>query len=183
MANWFVAFPIPNTDQWIEQLLRDIPPELKPFHPDDVHLTLCFLGTLDTEQQQRLAREIAKIEGHPFDVSLNSLRALPRPSFITAISFELDRGKEQAAQYIAQWREPLATMVGKKPDPRPPLPHITIARPRRKYGKRAQHVALEWIKSIQPPSVVLRIDRVALYTWAEDRTKRQFRIVAEHRWD
>ncbi len=180
MANWFVAFPIPNTDHWIEQALQTAPPELRRFHPDDVHLTICFLGPLQPWQQEALIREFATLTAAPFDITLDSLRALPRPSFVTALSFELDEGRDYAANLIAQWRQPLADAVGKQPDPRDPLPHITIARPNRRYGKRAQRAALRWIATVQPPSVRLHIDRVAVYTWAEDRSKRQFQIVQQH---
>src|SRR6187397_318046 len=39
--NWFFAFPIDG------RFVLDLPappPALRPFHPDDVHLTLAFLG-------------------------------------------------------------------------------------------------------------------------------------------
>ncbi len=180
MANWFVAFPVPDTDGWVEQVLQSAPPELRRFHPADVHLTICFLGSLEPWQQQLLVRELATLRAEPFEITLDSLRPLPKPSFVTALSFELAQGRDLAAALIDRWRGPLAAAVGKKPDNRQPLPHITIARPSRRYGKRAQRVALQWIATVQPPPVVLRLDRVAVYTWAEDRSVRQFQIVKEH---
>ena len=53
------------------------------------------------------------------------------------------------------------------------------ARPTRKASDRQRDAAVRWAASLRLPDDPVLIDRIALYTWSDDRRERLFRIVAE----
>ena len=179
--NWFVGIPVP-AQNWLTQLLAEVPESCRPFHPEDLHMTLAFLGPIRAEDASLLYPIIDRIEARPFHLTLGKMIGLPRPQKVTALAMEPDQGRELAVDLIADWRTPLLEAVGARLDHRPPLPHITVARPIRKYGHGGREAALAWSQGISPPEVTLLVDRVALYTWAENRSERQFQKVYEHAW-
>ncbi len=58
---------------------------------------------------------------------------------------------------------------------------MTVARIHRDAGYREIEDISAWAGSRTVPQVSITIDRVALYTWADDRRERQFKIVYEKR--
>ena len=64
-------------------------------------------------------------------------------------------------------------------DPRPPKPHITLARPTRKISTTERIDAVRWAKQLDLGAPTITLDRLALYTWADSRTHRLFKIVRE----
>ena len=176
--NWFVAFPL-RAETWLSQVLAGLPRECRGFHDRDIHLTYAFLGAMSPDRKQGVLELMNRIECEPFPIRLGLMRALPNPKRVSALSFEVAQGRDRVHALIAGLRGPLIEVVGARPDPRPPLAHITVARPNRKYGVAGRNAALAWARQVLPPGDSLIIDRVALYTWSEDRSLRQFRIVAE----
>jgi 2'-5' RNA ligase len=176
--NWFVGLPVPAGD-WLPDITRETPSELRMFTPPDLHLTVAFLGLMHPASKLDIMQVMDTIRFTPFTISFGSLRALPSERNVSALSFELVRGHDEAARLIETWRTPLLERAGAKPDDRPPLPHITIARPQRNSGVAARRVALAWAATIEPPEVELTIDRIALYTWAMNRRERLFDVVYE----
>lgn len=176
--NWFFALPVP-ANPWLDAVLRDLPESCRAFAPDDVHMTLAFLGALAPNRVTHMLALLEKIEAPAFEISLGPLLALPNPKRPSALSFSVRSGHEQAVALIAAHRDGLLAAAGAAPDGRPPLPHITIARPSRKYGHEGQRAALAWADTCVPPTGTIAITSVALYTWSEDRKDRQFRIVGQ----
>ena len=64
-------------------------------------------------------------------------------------------------------------------DTRPPLAHVTFARPSRRAALAEQQNALRWAKALELGAPTVRLDKIALYTWSEDRKVTLFRIVQE----
>jgi 2'-5' RNA ligase len=60
-------------------------------------------------------------------------------------------------------------------------PHVTIARPRGGATDADRAAGLIWAAQLDLHAAEENLDRVALYTWNEDRRDRLFRIVAERR--
>ena len=175
--NWFAAVPI--SAPWLFDALKDMPPECRGFAPEDVHMTVAFFGAMDPARQAELAPLFARIDHAPFQITLGGLTALPSRKRCSALSLEVTSGRETACGLIAELRDPLLAAVDARPDERPPLPHITIARPIRKYKAPGRRAALAWADQLQPLDITVTLDRIALYTWAEDRRQRQFQIVLE----
>ncbi len=177
-GNWFVGLPLPVADgNWYRDLLRLGPPELRFFQPDDIHMTIAFLGRMSLACKPDVIDVLTSLRAESFHVSLGRLRALPSEQHITALAFELERGAETARRLIADWRPSLYRAANARADSRPPLPHITIARPLRRSGRAGQRVAQLWSRSLTGPPEIFSLTRVNLYCWAADRRSRLFQVV------
>ena len=78
-------------------------------------------------------------------------------------------------------RDPLHEAATGRLEKRPPKAHVTIARPKIRPKDADRACGLEWAQSLDLTGVSGRLDRIALYTWHEERPKRLFRIVAERK--
>ena len=174
--NWFVAVPVPAED-WLSDVLADMPRECRGFVPGDVHMTVAFLGAMDPQRADAVIETMKSLNSGPMTIKLGSLLALPAPKRVSALSFGVSEGKDRAKSLIGQCRSPLIETAGARPDHRPPLAHITIARPLRKAGAEGRRIALDWAQRVQPPDLTINLTELALYTWAEDRRVRQFQVV------
>jgi 2'-5' RNA ligase len=52
MPNWFIALPVSPLG-WFERLVPPPPAGFRAFHPDDLHLTIAFLGAVDDATASR----------------------------------------------------------------------------------------------------------------------------------
>jgi 2'-5' RNA ligase len=89
----------------------------------------------------------------------------------------IDEGWELLAEMIVEARETLLRTAGAPEDTRPPLPHMTLARIQRRAKAAERRQALRWANTIDLRAATFTAPAVALYTWAEDRQERLFRIV------
>jgi RNA 2',3'-cyclic 3'-phosphodiesterase len=180
--NWFLAFPLAGA--FVLELPKP-PASIRLFHPDDVHLTLSFLGPVsETAAERGFAALLTALESAPLaaqTLSLGPVVAMGRPREYTALSALLARGREKMEQVLGEYRGPVADAAGVRADRRPPKPHVTLARPRRRAGDEERKAGLDWAASLELGHVEASLDRVALYTWSEMRRERWFRIVREHR--
>ncbi len=176
--NWFAAFPIPAQD-WLPETLKGLPEQCLGFQVEDIHMTIAFFRAMDPSRAQDVIQFIKTIQAKPFEIQLGSVLTLPTPKRFSALAFSLSTGREKACEYIGAFRDGLSQAAHTQSENRPPLAHITIARPKRKYGPGGQRVAREWASKIKPAKDRLLVDRIALYTWSEDRQTRQFQKVYE----
>ena len=58
--NWFFAFPV---DGVFVLGLPEVPASIRRFHPEDVHMTLAFLGGCGEQAAERALAEIAALGG------------------------------------------------------------------------------------------------------------------------
>lgn len=178
--NWFVAFPI-AAESWLQKTISDIPSSVQPFVPSDVHLTIAFFGGIKHTAIENIKNLLPSVRFHPFKITFGKLRPLPSAQRVSALSFELAEGRDVAARYMQIWTNRLLEAADCPPDTRSPLPHVTIARPKRSAGEQGRYDALAWAALVQPPATSIIVDRIALYTWAEDRRRTKFAITQEHR--
>ena len=176
--NWFVAAPVPAAP-WLPRVLESLPPTCRGFQPEDVHMTVAFLGAMAPARREDVVAVLAAIREQPITIELGRLLALPSRRRVSALSFALAQGDEAARALIGRHRDALIHAAGARPDDRPPLAHITVARPLRKHGEAARRAARDWAQEVTPPDATLVVDRLALYTWADDRRVRQFQISDE----
>ncbi len=164
--------------------LPALPPSFRRFHPDDVHITLAFLGGCGEAAAERalVALENALRE-KPFpsiDVSLAGVVPMgPRREY-SALSALLERGREPTEASILALRDVVSEAALGRREKREPKPHVTLARPQRRATEEARRAGLSWASALDLCAVERRLDRVALYTWSEgNRRERLFRILAE----
>jgi len=181
--NWFFGFPL---DGAFVEALTDVPTFLRRYHPDDIHLTLAFLGGCGQEGAERaLAALDARLESaplHAIDATLGEVVPMggSRRDY-TALSALLDRGRAEATACVSEVRDPLTLAATGRREKRPAKPHVTIARPMRRATSEARAEGLAWAAELDLRSVRVRLDRIALYTWSENRRDRLFRVVTERR--
>ena len=174
--NWFVALPVPP-GLWFSRVMADLPSTCRRFHPEDIHLTIAFFGAMDPDRREAVIAAMQKIRALPFEARLGPILTLPTAGRVSALAFSLGDGHRQVEDMIRNHRDALIAAARARPDHRRPLAHLTIARPIRKFGERGKREARTWAEQLCPPDVSLAIERLALYTWSEDRKVRQFRRV------
>jgi 2'-5' RNA ligase len=177
-ANWFIALPIP-AGAWFEELPPP-PAQVRLFPPDDLHLTVAFLGSV-TEEKARAA--FAHAEAWPrgsIRVQLSRVVPMGRATRYSALSAELSEGREAVEQAITLVRDAMCDAAGVAREQRPAKAHVTLARPSRRASHEQRRHALTWAASLALAAPPMLLFRIALYTWAHDRTTRLFRTVESH---
>lgn len=180
--NWFFAFPIHGA--FVREL--PAPPDaLRLFHPEDVHLTLSFLGGCGEERAlgalAALDAALAAEPLEPIEVTLGAVVPMGSRRRYTALSALLERGRPEAAAALARLRDGLADAAAVERDTREPKPHVTLARPRGRASDADRAAGVAWAAGLELSGVSARLDRIALYTWGERRLTRLFQVVAARR--
>lgn len=173
-ANWFIALPV-LAGPWFDALQ---PPQgVRLFGAEDLHLTVAFLGAV-TEPQARAAFEHA----HQFPLTARSVRlgsveclgSKRRPSAFSALLLD---GRAEVEAALGATRHRMWEAAQAQPDTRPPLAHVTLARPvRRATSDEVDHAA-HWARGLDLGGPSVQLDSIALYTWSEDRKLALFRKV------
>lgn len=125
----FAAVPIPaEVRLHLEDRTRglEIPGRVVP--PEDWHITLRFLGSVDPTTYERFLNglePLAQVE--PFRIGLESFGAFPNPTKATVFWAGVGPGAEslEALNIVC---EEAARSAGLEPEERPFRPHLTLAR-------------------------------------------------------
>jgi len=178
--NWFFAFPL---DGRFVLELPELPPSFRRYHPDDVHLTLSFLGGC-TEAAALLALAaldvaLATSTFPCISVALGEVVPMGPRGRYSALSALLSQGREQTERCIASLRDVVSEAALGKRERRAPKAHVTLARPGRQATPARREEGLAWAAAQDLSAITAELRRIALYTWHEDRRERLFRIVAE----
>ena len=178
--NWFFAFRI---DGSFVLDLPELPPTFRPYHPDDVHLTLSFLGGCSEEAALRAhaALEAALVTTplSSIDVALGEVVPMGSGARYSALSTLLSEGRLETERYIGSLRDIVSEAALGKRERRPPKAHVTLARPGRHSSEARRAEGLIWARQQRLEAVRARLSTIALYTWSEQRRERLFRIVSE----
>ena len=97
-------------------------------HPENLHVTLRFLGTTDPKLIPKLVEHahsaIKRIE--PFPLQLHNIRFFPSPTAPRAIAADIIPTSELFE--LAHSLEEVAAKLGFTPETKPYLPHLTLGR-------------------------------------------------------
>lgn len=178
--NWFLAFPL---DGRFVTNLPAVPPNFSLYHPDDVHLTLAFLGPCGEASAQRALLTLDELlidaKQEPLEISLGEVVPMGSRRAYSALSALVEHGRQRVEECLGALSDPLTFEATGRHLKRPPKPHVTLARPRRRASRVQREAGLTWAQSLDLHDVSSLLDRIALYTWSEDRRERRFRIVAD----
>ncbi|MFO0553847.1 MAG: hypothetical protein U0271_36025 [Polyangiaceae bacterium] len=186
--NWFIALPI-SPAGWFDERVTSPPKGTTLFHRDDLHMTIAFLGSCGSERAHAAWAAMRWPLG-PVSAQLEKVVPLGPPKRFSALSATCTEPRPggrneppkriEAAMDVA--RHDAARAAAVTVDPRPPLAHVTLARPRRNATPDERKAALAWASALELGAPTIDLARLALYTWAEDRGRpgsRAFRIVEE----
>jgi 2'-5' RNA ligase len=185
--NWFVGLPVDG--RFLASHVTPPPRGFRAFHPDDLHLTVAFLGPCGDEAALRALAALDEALASdpslraPIETSLGEVVPMGDPRRYSALSALLVAGRAETEARMAALRDPLADAAGSRREVRPPKAHVTLARPSRTASPADRRAGLAWAGALALEDVHVRLDRVALYTWSLDRGSRLFRIVAARALD
>lgn len=136
----FIAIELPEE---IRNLLANLQSQLKTsgadvkwVEPQNIHLTLKFLGEVDDHKLNEVIRIIEYITENinPFYIHLYSLGAFPKMNFPRVIWVGIDKGDVQAKEIAKSLEEKMAK-IGIPRENRPFSSHITIGRVRSAFNR------------------------------------------------
>jgi len=180
--NWFLALVMPPQPRW-EALTAALPVGLRRFAPEDRHLTVAFLGPCGAERANAAWRAVAPLRHPPIRATAGAWCALGPRRRPSAYGLTLADGRDPAATLLKDWGEVALRAAGRPTERRPPLPHITLARPPRRQADALLGAMAHWLVTAPLPTEPFLLEHLALYTWRPDRRERLFRIVAARHLD
>jgi 2'-5' RNA ligase len=123
----FVSIDVP---EFAAQRVAELDPHLRDVRwlaPEQMHLTLSFLGNVSTEIQEALAENLSRISWKAFFLPVVGLGAFPGKGRPNVIWIGVGTGHPHLFQLHKRVQE-AALGAGLEPDLRSFHPHITIAR-------------------------------------------------------
>ena len=126
----------------VQNMLLNTGAQLKTVKPQNVHLTIRFLGDISPAMVDAIHEEIKQLSFSPFTVELNGLGAFPKLNYPRVVWAGITKGANELKDVFGQL-EPRLRGLGFKPDNKGFSPHLTIARVRTGRNK------VELVKRIQ----------------------------------
>jgi 2'-5' RNA ligase len=159
-ARLFVALELPVEAR--EELARwqagvlSLVPGIRPVRVEDLHVTLCFLGSRPEQEIESIGAACGVVAGEPvFESQLGEAVWLPaRRPRVLAVTLSDPSG--EAARIQSTVSRALVSGGWYAPESRPFLPHVTVARASRDARVRA-------VSLPAPPEVAVRCSRVTLF--------------------
>lgn len=175
MANWFIGLPV-DPGMWFAEL--PAPPRgVRLFHPEDLHVTVAFLGSVDEAAARRAFERARDFPRGALAISLGAVVPMGRPSRPSALSALLAAGTAEMSAAIGSVRDEMAALAGAPRDERPVRPHVTLARTRRDAPRQEREEAVAWASALNLGQPWVRVTSLGLYTWAASPSERRFRIL------
>ncbi len=128
----FIAFDI-DDEQIVkrfseaQQMLVRTGADLKLVKPENIHVTMRFLGNITPPMVDSIYEAMQKVSFSPFEVEIRGLGAFPKLQYARVIWAGISKGAEQLSNISVQL-EPKLRELGFRPDPKGFSPHLTIAR-------------------------------------------------------
>jgi len=128
----FIAFDIDSETVLqkmteVQNLLAITKADLKLVEPKNIHITIRFLGNINTNMTEKIFEEMKKVQFIPFDVKIHGTGAFPNLRYPRVLWAGITEGADQLRSIFIQL-EPRLRSLGFKPDPKGFSPHLTIAR-------------------------------------------------------
>jgi 2'-5' RNA ligase len=132
MIRSFIAFDIDNESvikrfSEAQAKLVNTGADLKLVKPQNIHMTMRFLGNISPPMVDSIHEEMKKISFTPFNVEIKGLGVFPKLKYARVIWAGIRKGADELTNVFSQL-EPLLRGLGFKPDPKGFSPHLTIAR-------------------------------------------------------
>ncbi len=110
-----------------QQMLVRTGADLKLVKPENIHVTMRFLGNITPPMVDSVHEAIQKISFSQFDVAIQGLGAFPKLQYARVIWAGIKNGAEQLSN-VSDQLEPRLGELGFRPDSKGFSPHLTFAR-------------------------------------------------------
>lgn len=136
----FIAIDLPREIKdflsRLQERLKTSQADVKWVQPQNIHLTLKFLGEIDDKKLNRIIQILEDIcrQNLPFYIRISSMGAFPKTYAPRVIWVGIDKGDMQSKQ-IATALEDKIKNVGLPAEDRPFTSHITIGRTKSSYNR------------------------------------------------
>ncbi|MEM2939504.1 MAG: RNA 2',3'-cyclic phosphodiesterase [Candidatus Bathyarchaeia archaeon] len=139
----FIAFDIDDSNviknlERIQSVLLETGADLKLVKPENIHITVRFLGEIPSFMIDRVYGEMNKVNFSPFDIEIKGLGVFPNMRHINVVWAGIRKGANELRNIYYQL-EPNLQALGLKPDDKGFSPHLTIARVR--TGRKRDELA------------------------------------------
>jgi 2'-5' RNA ligase len=139
----FLAFDIENEAVrkrlvTAQQLLVQTGADLKLVEPQNIHMTIRFLGDIIPNMVEKVFEEMKKVQFVPFNAQITGLGVFPDLRYPRVVWVGITEGADQLKSVFSQL-EPRLRSLGFTPDLKGFSPHLTIARV--KSGKNKAQLA------------------------------------------
>ena len=139
---FFALWPDPEIRQaFIRFAFEGLPPHRgREQHPEDLHITLAFLGDMGADARACAEAVAGEISGKPFELSFDQVGYWPRPQILWC-------GPSVVPDALLDLVTTLGERLrrcGFRPETRPYAPHITLARRARKVGGYSLEHPVDW---------------------------------------
>lgn len=154
----FIAFDLDSqsvlqkiTD--IQTVLVETGADLKIVEPQNIHVTVRFLGNITPQMVEEVFDAMKKIQFVPFDIGIRGAGAFPDARYPRVCWVGMTEGSDQLRGIFSQL-EPQLRSLGFEPDSRGFNPHLTIARVR--SGRNRDELAKSIVENSDFDSGMIR---------------------------
>jgi 2'-5' RNA ligase len=144
-----------------------VPPGAKRMVPDNLHLTLAFIGTQGQEVQACLEQQAAAIQIPPFTLTFDQIGFFAKPQVV----WLGDRNPPAPLLQLAQALKRAQINCGLQPEARPFQTHLTLLRKVRHAPEPSQPAPVTW-----PASEFVLVASETLPEGAHYRVIRRFSL-------
>jgi 2'-5' RNA ligase len=111
----------------VQNMLTSTGADLKLVIPENIHVTMRFLGNISPPMVNSIHEEMKQISFTPFEIELKGLGAFPSLRYARVVWAGIRKGADELVDVFNQL-EPRLKGLGFKPDHKGFSPHLTIAR-------------------------------------------------------
>lgn len=111
----------------VQQLLSQTGADLKLIKPQNIHVTIRFLGNIKPSMVDRVFGEMKKVQFTPFDVHIQGMGAFPHLRYLRVVWAGITEGADQMQSIFNQLETGLRGL-GFAPESKGFSAHLTIAR-------------------------------------------------------
>lgn len=119
--------------------------DLKLVEPQNIHVTLKFLGEVGEGKLEEVVEALKAVEFEPFRIALRGLGAFPSPGRPRVVWIGVAEGAEETSSIYLQLEDKLAKL-GFPKEGRGFTPHLTIARVKSGRGREGLLKVLQALK-------------------------------------
>ena len=136
----FIAFDMQNDSvlnklSAVQKLLVETGADLKVVQPQNIHITVRFLGDINSGMVEKVYETMKQVQFTPFNIEIHGLGVFPSLNYPRVVWAGMTNGAEQVKNIFSQL-EPQLRSLGFEADAHGFSPHLTIARVRSGTNKQ-----------------------------------------------